>query len=407
MSSEKTGSHIKRPEGGNANVFVSLTCLLALLVFAGCGSGTSSMNTGGGGGGDRPVAASVSATIPVGTAPFGIAVDSVGNKIYVADFGVAPTQSDSQACSPTGADIMVIDGATRSPVGAGFPLSLPNLNPTFLAFNPVTHTVNVAAFEYGLGSNGTGCRNDFDDVLSIDPSNASAAGSIYQAAVLRTATLGAIAVDQNSGDIYLGGGTSEGGVSFSFITVLDDTGAMKAEIGLGSLPLGIVLDTNPGTSTIYAGTSGIFGFNRPSVSVIDQTTNTVTATITDPNAGGPISVAFNPSTNTIYAANEQSNNVSVIDAATTTVTATIPVGNSPTGIGVNPQTNFIYVANSGFQHANDPGSVTVIDGKTNVTTTLTDPNAIGPESVAVNPATNKVYVTNRSNNVTVIDGAHE
>lgn len=407
MSSDGSSSHTGRPEGAKDLVF--FTGLLALLVSVGCSSGTNLTNSGGNasGGGGGPVAASVNVTIPVGTAPVGIAVDSTNDKIYVADFGVMPTSSsDSQPCLPTGADVMVIDGATQSTVAAGFPLSLPNSNPTYLAFNSVTHTVNVAAFEYGA-SNGTGCRNDFDDVLSIDPSNPSAAGSIYHAAVLRTATMGGIAVDQNSGNIYLGEGTSEEGASFSFITALDDTGTMKAEIGVGSLPLAIALDTNPGASTIYAGTSGIFGYNKPSVSVIDQATNTVTATILDPNAGGSITIAFNPTTNTIYAANEQSNNVSVIDAATRTVTANIAVGNSPTGIAVNPKTNFIYVANSGFQHANDRGSVTVIDGKTNATTTLTDPNAIGPGSVAVNPLTNKVYVTNRSNNVTVIDGAHE
>jgi DNA-binding beta-propeller fold protein YncE len=50
----------------------------------------------------------------------------------------------------------------------------------------------------------------------------------------------------------------------------------------------------------------------------------------------------------------------------------------------------------------------VINGATNAAQTLSDPNAKNPSAVAVNSATNKIYVANwSSNNVTVIDGAHE
>lgn len=55
----------------------------------------------------------------------------------------------------------------------------------------------------------------------------------------------------------------------------------------------------------------------------------------------------------------------------------------------------------------DQGSITVVDGKTHAATTLTDPSAKNPAAVAVNPVTNKIYVANGSNNVTVIDGAHD
>lgn len=409
MSSDDHVSHIPVTYAATRGFAFSVS-LVAIVICVACGGGPSAINSGnggsggGGGGGQGPVAASVSGTIPVGTTPVGITVDSTNNKVYVADHGSGPPASPP--CS-TGADVMVIDGATQSTTAAGFPLSLPTSTPTYLAFNSVSHTVDVAAIEYGLDSSGTGCRNDFDDVVSVDPSNPSAAGFIYHAGVLRTATLGAIAADQNSGDIYLGRGFSEEGASYSDIAVLDDTGTLKADISAGTLPLGIAVNPNPSTSTVYVGTSDIFGFPVPSLLVIDKATNTVTSTLTFP-AAGVITVAVNPTTNTIYAANEQSNNVSVIDAATDTVTATIAVGNSPTSIAVNEQTNFIYVANSGFQHANDPGSVTVIDGKTNATTTLTDPNALFPSVVAVNPVTNKIYVTNSgSNNVTVINGASD
>ena len=83
---------------------------------------------------------------------------------------------------------------------------------------------------------------------------------------------------------------------------------------------------------------------------------------------------MNATTNTIYVANSQSNNLSVIDGATNSVTATIPVGTSPSGVAVESQTNFIYVANAGNSQSGNPGNVTVINGTTNATA-----NAVGPE----------------------------
>src|SRR5690348_14355229 len=81
----------------------------------------------------------------------------------------------------------------------------------------------------------------------------------------------------------------------------------------------------------------------------------------DPNktitvGSGPIAVAVNPKTDTIYVVNRGSNSVSVINGATNTVTATITVGSSPEGVAVNPTTDTSYVTNF-----ND-GTVSVING---------------------------------------------
>ncbi len=76
---------------------------------------------------------------------------------------------------------------------------------------------------------------------------------------------------------------------------------------------------------------------------------------------------------------------------------TVKVGKSPTAVAVNEVTNKIYVANT------DGGSVTVIDGQSNLTETV----KVGrdPRVLAVNPVTNKVYVAcKNSNAVRVIDG---
>jgi len=111
----------------------------------------------------------------------------------------------------------------------------------------------------------------------------------------------------------------------------------------------------------------------------------------------PRAVAVNPTTNEIYIANKNSNNVTVIDGATNS-TFSLPTGAAPGAVAVNPVSNKVYVANM------NGATVTVIDGNTNQTTTVG--TGTGPIAVGVNAVTNTIYVANyNSNTVTVIDGA--
>lgn len=77
---------------------------------------------------------------------------------------------------------------------------------------------------------------------------------------------------------------------------------------------------------------------------------------------------------------------------------TIAAGSNPKAVGVNPATNKIYAANQGSNN------LTIIDGVTNLTTPVNTGTA--PGLIAINPVTDRIYVVNLgSNNVTVIDGA--
>src|SRR5580704_8735427 len=90
--------------------------------------------------------------------------------------------------------------------------------------------------------------------------------------------------------------------------------------------------------------------------------------------------------------------LAMVTSAVAGAQGTIPVGSSPRAVAVNPATNKVYVANY------DSGTLTVIDGATNVPVAVT----VGgkPIAVAVNPVSNKVYVANYdSGTLTVIDGA--
>jgi YVTN family beta-propeller protein len=137
------------------------------------------------------------------------------------------------------------------------------------------------------------------------------------------------------------------------------------------------------------------------VTVIDGATNTTTTVAAGTN---PAFVAVNPVTNKAYVANGDGT-VTVIDGMTDMPTATVTAGTGPISVAVNPVTNKIYVANNG---SND---VTVIDGATNATANVSAGS--GPNSIAVNSVTNKIYVANKNcislpcgpGTVTVIDGA--
>jgi YVTN family beta-propeller protein len=123
------------------------------------------------------------------------------------------------------------------------------------------------------------------------------------------------------------------------------------------------------------------------------------STITITVGAVPAQAGVNQTTNRIYVANLNSNNVSVIDGGSNTVVSTVVVGNSPSDIGINSTTNMIYVPNS------SGNTVSVIDGNTD-TVVATVPGMSSPLRLAVDSVTNQIFVSNfNTNNVAVIDGA--
>ena len=131
------------------------------------------------------------------------------------------------------------------------------------------------------------------------------------------------------------------------------------------------------------------------VSVIDTSTNAVTATVTVGTQ--PIGVAITPNGAYAYVANNASNTVSVIDTSTNAVTATVTVGTSPPGVAITPNGSYAYVTNE------SSGTVSVIDTSTNaVTATVTV--GTDPWGVAITPNGSYAYVCNEgSASVSVID----
>jgi YVTN family beta-propeller protein len=164
-------------------------------------------------------------------------------------------------------------------------------------------------------------------------------------------------------------------------------------ITVGASPLSVAVD--PVTHLVYAANSGSFLNHPGSVSVINPSVPVgrppqVVATV----AVGrfPSGIAVDPVNDRIYVANAGSNSVSVIDGHRNRVIATVGVGARPSGVGVIPATGTVYVANSGSGKA--PGTVSVISTATNHVVKLI-PVGYDPDGIGVNTISRTVYVGNQ------------
>ncbi|HEY0871770.1 MAG TPA: hypothetical protein VGD55_15325, partial [Acidothermaceae bacterium] len=143
----------------------------------------------------------------------------------------------------------------------------------------------------------------------------------------------------------------------------------------------------------------------------------------------PVGAALDSATNTIYVANQDGADLSVINPAAcnsrvstgcATRWTTATTGDNPLGVAVNQTTDTIYTTNSspennpdGSAQSLDGSTVSVIDGahcnasndsSCNSAATITVGQ--GPAALAIDEATNTIYVTNFDDGtVSVIDGA--
>jgi YVTN family beta-propeller protein len=270
-------------------------------------------------------------TIPIPTQPFGtpqpvgIAVDSVLNKIYVANNGPAAS----------GDTVSVIDGATRTVVGS-VTLAGAYHPPNFIAIDSGLHHVYVTG---GMG------------VVTIDAiTDAPVAFTTWPPPRLPRR----VAVDPVTHRVYV---SNSPGANGSIAVVDGATGGLVTSIPFGGLfeePEGLAVD--PVAHDIYVASHG--SGNGSSVWVVDGATNTIQTTIG--GMAAPSDVAVDTSTRAVFAANVGAGgggmSTTVIDAATNTVAGSVMVGLSPTAVAVNSTTHTAYVANVG----NDTVSVITV-----------------------------------------------
>ena len=206
-----------------------------------------------------------------------------------------------------------------------------------------------------------------------------------------------------------------------FIYTSSDAGITWDERSSAGVSNWYALDCSNNGQKAIAGKANSLLFSDCSIPLITPTpTNTRTPTVSKsqtptptrtpglvlqnrniPVGDGPIDIAINNNTNTLYVLNQNDNNITVLDGFTYSKITTIPVGTNPSGITFNKLTNKIYVSNTGNN------SVSVIDTTSNtVIKTIVLPAASGPRGIVVNPDTNRIFVGNsNSRTITVIDGS--
>ncbi|HEX8020923.1 MBG domain-containing protein [Mucilaginibacter sp.] len=277
----------------------------------------------------------VTATIPVGANPWGVAVNHAGTLVYVGN----PSGNKS---------ISVINTATNT-VSATIPV------------NGEAGNMLVSADDSKL------YVADYPYITVINTINNT---------VISDFTLGnyitptGIALSPDGSKLYVANGSNN-----DILVVNTITHAIMADIAIGYNPFGIAL--SPDGSRLYApyGVRTIFPDinNNDILKVINTADNTVSASI--PVGQGAIIVALNNDGSRAYVINSFSNSVSVINTAVNQVIATVPVGNGPIGLSVTGDGSEVLVENG------RDNNVSVINTATNtVTATIAtgeDPNSYG------------------------------
>lgn len=169
---------------------------------------------------------------------------------------------------------------------------------------------------------------------------------------------------------------------------------------LATIPVG----TGPDASVFDPGNGYVYAANEVSnnVSVLDGASVLASVPLSTANVtvGSPISELYDPANGYVYVIDHYlfeaaGGGVSVIDG--TTLLTTLEVGLLPTAAAYDALNGLVYVTESGANH------VAVIDG-----TTVVGAVHVGasPRAIAYDPSDGEVYVANHgSANVTVIDGS--
>jgi YVTN family beta-propeller protein len=181
----------------------------------------------------------------------------------------------------------------------------------------------------------------------------------------------------------------------------------NASLTVGGVPNGIVLD--PSNGNLY-----VANFGPGTLSVINGSTNSVSATINLNYSVSPWDVGYNPFNGFVYVSETKSGAVSVVNPATDVVVATVAVGDDmlsgdhddrPIGVVFDPYNDNMYVAMYGS------GYLAEINSEKNmlVANAPVGQNAFvntGLWGLAFNPANCNFYASNEvANTLTVINGA--
>ena len=231
-------------------------------------------------------------SIPVGTVPFGVAVDPAAMRAYVTNF---------------------------------FDRTLSIIN---TASNQVINTLSVGTLPRGVAVNSSGKRvyvaNELSGTLSVidtltdDVTSIALGGRPYGVDVNPVAEEQVFVTDASAG----------------ILNVLNTAQGDITTVSVGAAPFGVAV--HPTGSFAYVANSG-----SDSVSIVASDTFEVSSVDVGDQ---PVALAVDPAGTRVYVSNFLDNSVSVIDTTNNQVMATIGVANGPLGISVNAEGTSVYVA---------------------------------------------------------------
>ncbi len=342
------------------------------------------------------------ATVPVGSGPFGLFADSANQTVYVANF-VDNTVSMIDSATCTGSNLAACPSKPPPTVAVGF-------GPGDVDVNQVTHSAYVS---FGNGVT----------VFDTDTCNASIlfgcadTGTAVIENLNRCNNCGGFAaqVDPDNNTIYTADGED------NTVSVIDgrtcdaaDLAGCAAEtpatVTVGP-PLGfetaVWLTVDPSLHTVYAVNQNDDDLSVINTNLCDGSHMSGCSTLQPPTIHtgvDPEAVDLDSVTQTLYTANQVSNDVSVINALVCNATITSGCRQPPPSVGLvvtgapaaDPAVGTLYVP------TDNAASVSMIDSRTcnarrRDGCTSTPPTVtVGayPQGVAIDPTTHTVYVAN-------------
>ena len=383
---------------------------------------------------------SLAKTTVAGLGGYGIAVNSINNKAYIAycatDGSGHPqpciynrnTGTSSVVATPTGQDATsvyydpasnraytssevdgictIIDGASDAV------LNLPMQGATYpVAFRPATNHV------YFVGLSFIGVLDGTTRMFEQIPfSNPEGGGTIFSD----------IAINQATGRVYV----INDGDDVHQVTVVQDTvrltrppiylasGGFPPKLHVfdpgsdtvaesWSVPVSFqtsqALAVSVGGGRLYCPYSSFLGEGLQLYAGSGPSANFASLTS---GFSSPVAAVGSLDGSRICVTNSGSDGVAVVDASTYTISTNIAVGDLPWGIALTPDGTKLYVANQGAP-ASGGDTISVISTATNgVLTTIALPSGSNPWGIAIHPSGTKAYVANSGTaKVSVIDTA--
>ncbi len=351
------------------------------------------------------------AHVRVGPGPFGIFADDADHTVYVANPGPTGTNNTMSMINTLTCNGSYPAGCAKQqpptvPIGEGL---------GDFDVSQATHTVYAG---FGNGAGGVAAF----DARTCNATVLSGCGRIGKLTIPLAPFVSAVTVDTASHTIYAAGAPDT-------IAVIDGRTCNAADLaGCATQQPGNVTVAPPADMAFEVAFSLVLDAPLHTVYVVNQKDDTLSAVNTNicnsrhlaacarlqpptiHTGEDPESVALDPDAQTLYTANQVTNDVSVINAAQCNATTTRGCRQPPPAIALSgpgslaadPAVGTVYVTTGS-------DTVSMIDSRTCNARRLAGCTRrpaqvrVGSADVAVNPQTHTVYVTNSGASITVLD----